>query len=187
MTKNNNNKQSNEDSKKSENAQELKKAVEEQKVEAPKEEAKEKTELEVANERIVGLIDTLRRLQADFENYKKRVEKDSSLQREYASASFITKLLPIIDTFEIAIKNSQDAEKFKQGTELIYAELMSTLKNEGLSKIDAKDKQFDPYLHEAMMAVEAKDKKKDTIIEVLQEGYKLKERVLRHSKVKIAR
>lgn len=167
---------------------ELKKMEESEKKEKPEtEETKPKTEVEIANEKIAELTITLQRLQAEFENYRKRAEKDSGLQREYASAPVITKLLPIIDTFEIAIKNSKDPEKFRKGMELIYAELMSVLKNEGVRKIDAAGKQLDPYLHDAMMAVEAKDKSKDTIIEVLQEGYKLKDRVIRHSKVKIAK
>ena len=95
--------------------------------------------------------------------------------------------MPTIDTFEIAIKNSDDEKKFKEGTKMIYTELMSVLKSEGLEKIEALNKQFDPYLHEAMIAVESKDCEKDTVTEVIQEGYKFKDKVLRHSKVKISK
>lgn len=147
----------------------------------------EKTNLEKAQDKVNELTNNLLRLQADFDNYRKRVDKNIEDARKYQSADFVTRLLPIIDTFEIAIKNSQDLQKYKEGTELIYVELMSALKNEGLQKIEAKGKTLDPYLHDAMMAVEAKDTKPDTIIEVLQEGYKLKDRVIRHSKVKIAK
>jgi len=147
----------------------------------------EKSDLEQAQEKIQELTNDIKRLQADFDNYRKRVDKNSDDTRKYQSSDIITKLLPIIDTFEIAIKNSNDLEKYKEGTELIYAELMNVLKNEGVQKIDAKGKTLDPYLHDAMMAVEVKNTKPDTIVEVLQEGYKLKDRVIRHSKVKISK
>lgn len=144
-------------------------------------------DLMAANERIADLTDTLKRLQAEFENYKKRIEKDNKHMTEYAGAGVIGKVLPIIDTFEIALKNQCSAEEFKKGAELIYAELMSTLKNEGVRKINALGCQFDPNYHDAMLAVEDKKCKKDTVIEVLQEGYMLKDKVLRHSKVKISK
>ena len=165
---------------------EIAKMEESEKTESKKEE-KEKTPLETAQEKIEELTNDLKRLQADFDNYRKRVDKNNEDFKKYQSADLVTKLLPIIDTFEIAIKNSSDLQKYKEGTELIYAELISVLKNEGLQKIDAKGKTLDPYYHDAMMAVEVKDTKPDTIIEVLQEGYKLKERVIRHSKVKISK
>ncbi len=162
--------------------------------ESKTEENKELTETEKLSmdliksyEKIDELTDTLQRLQAEFENFRKRTEKDAKRLSEYSSASVIGKILPIIDTFEIAIKNSDDEKKFKEGTVMIYNEIMSVLKSEGLKKIEALNKQFDPYLHEAMMAVEKKESEKDTIIEVLQEGYMLKDRVLRHSKVKISK
>ena len=141
----------------------------------------------VSKEKIDDLTDTLKRLQAEFENYKKRVDKDTKRTMEYASANTIAKILPIIDTFEIAIKDDCDSEKFKEGTKLIYAELMSMLKNEGLEKINALGKQFDSNIHDAMIAVDSKDCEKDTVIEVLQEGYKLKDIILRHAKVKISK
>lgn len=152
-----------------------------------KEPEKPKTELEKAEEKIDELTDTLKRLQAEFENYKKRVDKDNKHMIEYSSANIISKILPSIDTFEIAIKDSCDAEKFREGVSLIYAELINTLKNEGLRKMDSLGKKFDPNYHDAMMAVETKDAEKDVVLEVLQEGYMLKNKVLRHSKVKISK
>lgn len=144
------------------------------------------SDLDQANQKILELTDSLQRLQAEFENYKKQVDKKSLENLQFASANIIMKILPIIDTFEIAIKNSEDPKKFKQGIELIYAQIMSALKNEGLETINSQGKIFNPYLHEAMMAVES-DKEKDTVLEVLQKGYTLKGRVLRHSKVKISK
>ena len=149
-------------------------------------ESKKPSELEIANEKIEDLTDTLKRLQAEFENYRKRVEKENKHRAEYASANLIEKLLPIIDTFEIALKDSCTPEKFREGAKLIYVELMTTLKNEGVRKIDALNKNFDPNYHDAMIAVDA-DCEKDKVVEVLQEGYMLKDKVLRHSKVKISK
>lgn len=151
----------------------------------PKEQ--KKSEAELANEKISELTDQLQRLQAEFENYKKRTDKESAAFREYASEKVLERLLPIIDTFELAIKNTADAEKFKKGMELIYAEMMNLLKSYGVKKIDALGQALNPYLHDAMLAVESKTAEKDTVIEVLQEGYKIKEKVLRHAKVKIAK
>jgi molecular chaperone GrpE len=156
-----------------------------------KEETKEpeppKTELEMAKEKIEDLTDTLKRLQAEFENYKKRVDKDNKQYREYSNAGVLLKILPIIDTFEIALKDTCDSDKFKEGAKLIYAELMGMLRNEGVEKINSLGKQFDPNFHDAMLAVESKDSKKDMVVEVLQEGYRIKDKVLRHSKVKISK
>lgn len=159
----------------------------EKKAETTAEPKTEKTELELAKYQIASLTDSLKRLQADFDNYRKRVEIDKIVAKKYSNAEIITKLLPIIDTFEIAIKNSEDLQKYKEGTDLIYVELMSLLKNEGLQKIEAKGKPLDPAYHDAMMAVEVKGVKPDQIIDVLQEGYKLKDRIIRHSKVKISK
>lgn len=167
--------------------EELKQMEEAEKSKEATEPKPEKTELELAKYQIASLTDSLKRLQADFDNYRRRVDIDKIVAKKYSNADIITKLLPIIDTFEIAIKNSEDLQKYKEGTELIYSELMSILKNEGLQKIEAKGKQLDPTYHDAMMAVESKNTKPDQIIEVLQEGYQLKDRIIRHSKVKIAK
>ena len=141
---------------------------------------------ETKDQKITDLTNALQRLQAEFENYKKRVDKQAEEFRQYASASVIGKLLPIIDTFELAVKNSKDQEKFKHGVELIYSELTTLLKNEGLEKIDALGKPLDPHLHDAMLAVESK-KAENIVLEVLQEGYMLKDKVLRHAKVKVSK
>ncbi|MBR9690132.1 nucleotide exchange factor GrpE [Candidatus Woesearchaeota archaeon] len=144
------------------------------------------TKKQTKDQKIKELTETLQRLQADFENYKKIVEKQKEAQSEYASAVFIEKILHILDLFELALKDNKDSEKFKQGVQLIYTELLSILKNEGLKKIESLKKQFDPHYHEAMLA-EKSNKETDTIIEVLQEGYMLKDKVIRHAKVKIVK
>jgi molecular chaperone GrpE len=134
---------------------------------------------------IAELTETLQRTQAEFENYKKRVEKENVEFVKYAKAEIIQKILPTIDTFEIALKSTNDKEKFVKGIEMVYAQLRSLLKAEGLKPIDALDKKFDPYLHEVMLK-EKSDKDDEIILEELQKGYMLNDKVLRHSKVKIS-
>jgi len=137
------------------------------------------------DKKIAELTDTLQRLQAEFENYKKFVEKSQSEFRKYAHADLINQLLPILDSFELALKNTKDNEKLCKGVELIYSQFHSILEKQGLKKIAAKGK-LDPHLHEVLLKEES-DKEEDTIIEELQKGYMLGEKVLRHSKVKVSK
>ncbi len=138
------------------------------------------------SEKITELTTILKRVQADFENYKKRAEKEKAEFIQYASADFIKQLLPLIDSFEIALKNTSDKDRFIEGVNLIYAELMSLLNANGLKRIDTDGKKFDPYAHEALMR-EPSDKEDGTILEELQPGYALKNCILRYAKVKIAK
>lgn len=130
-------------------------------------------------------IDTLKRLQAEFENYKKRVDKEKTEFVKYAHADVIEKMLPVLDSFEIALKNTSDREKFVEGMKMIYAQFRSTLEAEGLKPIKAAGEKFDPYRHEVLMK-EQSDKPEETILEEFQKGYMLNDRVLRHSKVKVS-
>ena len=134
---------------------------------------------------IAEFTDILQRTQAEFENYKKRVDKEKQEFVKYSKAELIQKLLPIIDTFEIALKNNKDNEKFVKGMDMVYAQLISLLHSEGLKPIDSLGKKFDPYLHEAMLK-EKSEKDEGTVLEELQKGYMLNDKVLRHSKVKVS-
>lgn len=137
-------------------------------------------------EEISFLKETLQRLQAEFENYKKRVEREKEELTRFASRSVITDLLPIIDHFELALKNKSHNDEFTKGIELIYAELMSLLEQYKVKKIDG-DTEFDPNIHEAMMQ-ELTDKENDNkILEVFQCGYTMDGKVIRHSKVKVGK
>ena len=131
------------------------------------------------------LKETLQRVQADFENYKKRVERETEDFKKFASAELIGKLLPILDAFELSLKNSKDKEEFVKGIELIYAQLNEILGKEGLKKIEAVNQKFDPFLHEALMT--EKSDKDGLILEELQKGYMLGDKVIRHSKVKVGK
>jgi molecular chaperone GrpE len=145
----------------------------------------EKSEEEVSKNKVVDLTDTLQRLQAEFENYKKRVEKEKNDFKKFSKAELIYKLLTVLDTFEIALKSTNDHEKFVKGMEMVYAQLYSTLESEGLKPIQAKNKKLDPFYHEVMLK-EKSDEEEGMIIQELQKGYTLNGQVLRHSKVKVS-
>lgn len=129
--------------------------------------------------------DALQRLQADFENYKKRCDREKASLRKYANAELIKSLLPTLDSFELALKNNGDHEKFVKGVEMIYAQLYSMLEELGLKKIGAEGMQFDPYAHEALLQVESE--KDGIVLEELQKGYMFDDAVIRHSKVKVGK
>jgi molecular chaperone GrpE len=150
--------------------------------------AKLKTEIkkDPKDQKIEELTNDLKRLQAEFENYKKRCEKENASFREYSNAILIKKMLTVLDSFEIALKNTANPEEFVKGVELIYSQFYSILQDEGLMHLETVGKRFDPYLHEVLLS-EKSNKEDDTILEELQKGYKLKGCILRHSKVKVAK
>ncbi len=151
-----------------------------------KEKPKQTTpKIDPKDKKIAELTDSLQRLQAEFENYKKFVERSSHDLRKYAAADLIEQLLPILDSFELALKQTKDKEKLCKGIELIYSQFHSLLEKQGLKKIDAKGK-LDPHLHEVLLKEES-DKEEDTIIEELQKGYMLGDKVIRHTKVKVSK
>ena len=156
-----------------------------QRIGMPTDKPKKLDEKKSDKEIIEELTETLQRLQAEFENYKKRVDKEKTEFVKYAKAELIQRLLPTLDTFEIALKSTKDNERFVKGMEMVYAQFVSTLQSEGLKPIDSIEKKFDPYLHEVMLK-EKSDKDDGVILEELQKGYMLNDKVLRHSKVKIS-
>lgn len=139
-----------------------------------------------AEGRINDLTETLQRLQAEFENYKKRVEKEKQDCMAYAKAGVIIKLLPVLDSIELAIKNTGNREDFTKGVEMIFAQIRSALKTEGLRPIECVNEKFDPYRHEVLLKQES-EKEEDTVLEELQKGYMLGCMCLRPSKVKVSK
>ena len=133
-------------------------------------------------------LDTLRRVQAEFENYRKRVIKEQTALVDRATEGLVEQLLPVLDSFELALKNADDAADFegvRKGVELVYAELLGVLEKAGLSRIEAEGKPFDPNVHEAVMQEEGDG---DPVVsDVLRTGYTLKGRVLRPAMVKVTR
>jgi molecular chaperone GrpE len=134
------------------------------------------------------LIDRLGRLQAEFENARKRTAREHSEFREYATADAVKALLPTLDSFERALQTSRaDKSEFRGGVELIYKQLQDALVKMGLRPIPARGEPFDPHLHEAIEMVDTTDAEDHQVLEELQRGYKLKDRLLRPSMVKVAR
>ena len=144
-----------------------------------------KKRLEEKNKQIDELTDTLKRLQAEFENYKKWNAKEKSDFVKYSHADLIANMLPVLDSFEIALKNTNDKDKFIEGIKIIYAQFHSIMEAEGLKPIKATGEKFDPYRHEVLMKEES-DKPDETVLEEFQKGYMLNDKVLRHSKVKVS-
>lgn len=141
--------------------------------------------LETKEQEIGEYVDHLQRLQADFENMQKRVDKEKANITELANAKLISKILPILDNFHIAVQNLGEDSKIKDGITMIFNDLQSTLQKEGVEPIDTKNKDFDPYQHEVLDVVTGKHD--DKIVEELQKGYKFKGKVLRTSKVRISK
>ncbi|HYK48251.1 MAG TPA: nucleotide exchange factor GrpE [Terriglobales bacterium] len=133
------------------------------------------------------LVDRLARLQAEFENARKRAAREQQDFREYALADAVRELLPTLDSFERALQTSAgDRSEFRGGVELIYKQLQDALVKLGLRPIAAKGEPFDPHLHQAIEMVDTRDAKDHHVLEELQRGYKLKDRLLRPSMVKVA-
>jgi molecular chaperone GrpE len=135
-------------------------------------------------------LDTLRRVQAEFENYRKRVIKEQTALVDRATSGLVEQLLPVLDSFELALKNldaagSDDIENVRKGVELVYAEQLGVLEKAGLSRIEAEGKPFDPNVHEAVMQEEGDGE--PVVTDVLRTGYTLKGRVLRPAMVKVTR
>ena len=134
------------------------------------------------------LVDRLARLQAEFENARKRAAREQQEFREYALADAVKELLPTLDSFERALQTSaKDKTEFRGGVELIYKQLQDALVKLGLRPIPAKGEPFDPHLHQAIEMVDTVEAEDHHVLDELQRGYKLKDRLLRPSMVRVAR
>ena len=179
------------ESKKDKKMEELKQKVEEIKQESKKKEKELKKgeqgtkEIDEKDKKIAELTETLQRLQAEFENYKKYVENSTADFQKYAKSDILEKLLSILDSFELALRNTTDKEKFVKGVELIYSQLYSLMEKEGLKKISTEGR-LNTNFHEVLLK-EKSDKEEDTILEELQKGYMVGDRVLRYAKVKVSK
>jgi molecular chaperone GrpE len=134
------------------------------------------------------LLDRLARLQAEFENARKRAVREQQDYREYAVSDTVKSLLPILDSFERALQVSgNNGNDLRSGVELIYKQLQDALVKLGLRQIPAKGEPFDPHLHEAIEMVDTDEVEDHHVLDELQRGYKLKERLLRPAMVRVAR
>ncbi|MFA4991242.1 MAG: nucleotide exchange factor GrpE [Candidatus Omnitrophota bacterium] len=135
-------------------------------------------------------FDRLLRLQADFDNFKKRLEKEKVEFIKYANEEIIIEMLKVLDDFERAVeagKTKHDFDTLYKGVEMIYRDLREFLKQKGLKEIEAKGKLFDSHEHEAMMQEETDKHPEDHVMEEFQKGYTLNGRVVRPAKVKVAK
>jgi molecular chaperone GrpE len=143
-----------------------------------------------AEARAAEYLDDLRRLKAEFENYRKRVLKEQTRAVEMASEPIMAKLLEVLDEFELALmaaERTPDFERFVRGVEMVYAKLTDVLRSEGLERLDADGKPFDPSRHEALLQTEGDHEGDPYVGDVLRTGYTLKGRVLRPAGVKVVR
>lgn len=141
------------------------------------------------DQKIDELTDQYRRTLAEFDNYRKRTEKEKTAMFEVGAKDIIEKLLPVIDSFErglATVSEEQKAEPFVDGMDKIYKQLVKQLEDAGVKEIEALDKEFDPNLHNAVMHVEDENVGENIIVEVFQKGYTYRDSVVRHSMVKVA-
>ena len=151
--------------------------------------AKENAEMAKLTADLAELKETLLRRQADFENYRKRIEKERFEDSKRATARVIEGLIPVIDGFEHALAAHRDAEEYesyRKGFELIYKQLLDNITKLGAQRIDPVGQPFDPNLHQAMDRTETTEEKDGTILQVFQPGYVFHGRVLRPAMVRVA-
>jgi molecular chaperone GrpE len=133
-----------------------------------------------------ALLDRLARAQAEFDNARKRAAKEQQDFRDYAQVDTIKTILPVLDSFERALQSFPQKSEFRNGVDLIYKQLQDALVKLGLRPIPAQGEPFDPHLHQAIEMVDTYDAEDHHVLEELQRGYKLKDRLLRPSMVKVA-
>jgi molecular chaperone GrpE len=159
-------------------------------VEAEAEEDAIAADLAKARAEAESYLDDLRRLQADFDNYRKRTLREQTARAASASQALVTRLLPVLDNFELAVsaaEQSRDFDRMLKGVEMVFGELRLALEGEGLVKIEAEGKPFDPERHEAVIAVEEEDTEPGMVVDIVRAGYELRGKVLRPAMVKVAK
>ena len=150
---------------------------------------KKKEKKDKKDEQIEELTDRLTRQMAEFDNFRKRTEKEKSAMYEVGAKDIIEKILPVIDNFERGLKSIPEDQKggpVASGMEMIYKQLITVLSDLGVTPIEAVGQEFDPNLHNAVMHAEDEGLGENIVAEEFQKGYKYKDTVLRHSMVKVA-
>ncbi|SER18220.1 molecular chaperone GrpE [Gracilibacillus ureilyticus] len=134
------------------------------------------------------LQDRLLRVQAEYDNFRKRTRKEKEADLKYKSQVIVTELLPVLDNFERALQveiEDKQAKSVVEGLEMVYRQLKTVMENEGVTEIATDKEMFDPNLHQAVMQVEEEGYESNQIVETLQKGYQLKDRVIRPAMVKV--
>ncbi|CUN16915.1 nucleotide exchange factor GrpE [Blautia hydrogenotrophica] len=175
------------DSAKTEEVQENKEASEN---EAPKGKTsffgKKKEKKDKKDQQIADLTDRLQRTMAEFDNFRKRTEKEKASMYIIGAKEIVEKILPVVDNFERGLATAQEGDAFADGMKMIYKQLMTTLDELGVKPIEAVGQPFDPNYHNAVMHVEDESLGENVVAEELQKGYTYKDFVIRHSMVKVA-
>jgi molecular chaperone GrpE len=167
-----------------------KKGLEESSEEAQANNEEEIKKLKIRAEEAEAKLNEVLHAKADFENARRRLEKEKEEFLKFANEALIAKLLPIVDNFRLAVNSMDDKHKMEDvatGIKLIEKQLEDTLKEFGLEPIDAVGKKFDPHLEEAVAHQETNEVEEDTVTEEIQRGYTLSGRLLRPAKVKVAK
>ena len=150
---------------------------------------KRKPKKDKKDEQIEELKDKLTRQMAEFDNFRKRTEKEKSAMYEIGAKDIIEKILPVVDNFERglgAVTEEQKEDSFVSGMEMIYKQIMTTLNSVGVKAIEAVGNEFDPDFHNAVMHVEDEEVGENIVVEEFQKGYTYRDTVVRHSMVKVA-
>ena len=150
---------------------------------------KRKPKKDKKDEQIEELKDKLTRQMAEFDNFRKRTEKEKSAMYEIGAKDIIEKILPVVDNFERglgAVTEEQKEDSFVSAKEMIYKQIMTTLDSVGVKAIEAVGNEFDPDFHNAVMHVEDEEVGENIVVEEFQKGYTYRDTVVRHSKVKVA-
>jgi len=149
-------------------------------------EASGPTELEQLRVERDQLLDRLARMQAEFENARKRAERERMENREYVTGSIVEQFLPVLDNFELALKSDSSAQQLRAGVELIVKQMGEVLHKMGVSAVAAVGEPFDPRVHEALGTVDREDIPDQHVTEEVRRGYRLRDRLIRPALVRIA-
>ena len=141
-----------------------------------------------AQEAIAELNDRIVRLPADFDNFRKRAQREKDEARQFANQGLLEKLLPVLDNFEMALTAVKDADpSVRDGVQMILDQLLGVLKESGVEPVDAMGQPFDPNLHEALSQEETTEVEEGTVVQQVQRGYKLNDRLVRPARVVVAK
>ncbi len=148
---------------------------------------KEKKEKKSKHQAIIDdLNDKVMRQMAEFENFRKRTEKEKGQMYDMGAKSILEKILPVVDNFERGLDSAPEGDSFADGMKMIYKQLMTSLEEAGVKEIEAEGEEFNPDYHNAVMHVEDEELGENVVVEVLQKGYMYNDTVLRHAMVKVA-
>ena len=141
-----------------------------------------------AQEAMAELNERIVRLTADFDNFRKRAQREKDEARQFANQGLLEKLLPVLDNFEMALTAVKDADSsVRDGVQMILDQLLGVLKESGVEPVDAMGQPFDPNLHEALSQEETTEVEEGTVVQQVQRGYKLNDRLVRPARVVVAK